>query len=273
MTSQGKALWTCDPRSVGVTEGRPVGVYGVGLLCPAGIGVDGLGEGSPGSVPGFRARSFISDRKRIKLMTRAVQLGVAGANLAVSQASALLASTPPARRGMFVGASPQAGDESDLAPALQAAEADGQFSLEAFAREGIPAIHPLWLVRGLSNNVLGFSSGIHDLQGVNSSYCDGSQGGWTAVVSAVQAIAEGRVDVALAGASDCRVGADAVLGRPCSEGAAMLLLAPAQGPGEPLRPPGFDAASGSGLGDLGAAGLVVAFVRAMGLAGPATLDR
>ena len=177
MTSQGKALWSFDPGSVGVPTGRTVGVFGVGLLCPAGIGAAGLGAGQPGAVPGFRARSFIADRKRIKLMTRAVQLGVASANLAVAGGGDLLARTPPARRGMFVGASPQAGDESDLVPALQAAEVEGAFSLEAFAQAGIPLIHPLWLVRGLSNNVLGFSSGIHDLQGVNSSYCDGHQGG------------------------------------------------------------------------------------------------
>ncbi len=246
----------------------------MGLLCPVGIGAAGLGKAKSGAVPGFRARGFIQDRKRIKLMTRAVQLGVAGANLAVADGGGLLARTPPARRGMFVGASPQAGDESDLLPALQASEVEGAFSLEAFARMGIPAIHPLWLVRGLSNNVLGFSSGIHDLQGVNSSYCDGHHGGWLAVRAAVQAVAEGRVDVALAGASDSRVGADAVLGRACSEGAAMLLLAPTDEPGAPLENPlsGTDMTNAGGLGDLGAAAVPVALVRALGLRGPGALE-
>jgi hypothetical protein len=249
-----------DPASFGCPGGRSVRVAGASLLCPAGIGVDGLAAGSPGPVPGFRARRFIADRKRIKLMTRPVQLGVSAVGLAVQAAAA--APLPPApRRGMFVGASPQAGDERDLEPALREASVDGVFSLGRFAREGIPLIHPLWLVRGLSNNVLGFASAIHDVQGVNASYCDGPLGGWTALVEGARAIAEGRADWVIAGGSDALAGADAVLGHPGGDGAAFVVLVPGDGPSRPLGDPAQMGDASASLGDLGAATWPVAWVR------------
>ena len=64
-------------------ELRPVTITGVGLLCPAGVNRDGLGAANGGSVPGFRARDHIADRKSLKLMTTAVQLGISAIQIAV----------------------------------------------------------------------------------------------------------------------------------------------------------------------------------------------
>lgn len=109
-------------------------------------------------------------------MARSVKLGVSAVNLALADAGAW-ESVPAARRALFVGASPQPGDSNDLGPALRASMVDGAFSVQRFAVEGYPLIHPLWLLRGLSNNVLGFASAAFDLQGVNANYCDGPRGG------------------------------------------------------------------------------------------------
>ena len=166
---------------------------------------------------------------------------------------------------MYVGASPQAGDERDLEPALREASEDGVFSLGRFAREGIAMIHPLWLVRGLSNNVLGFASAIHDVQGVNASYCDGALGGWTALVEGARAIAEGRADWVLAGGSDALAGAEAVLGHPGGDGAAFVVMVPGDGPMQPMGGPDGLGAAVAHLGDLGAATWPVAWVRAHAL--------
>lgn len=211
-------------------HGRPVDVTGVGLLCPAGVGPKGASGGRPGEVPGFRARAYIQERKSIKLMTRAVQLGVSAVRLALIQDPSW-ETVPPERRAMYVGASPQPGDPEDLRRALDAArDADGAFSLGRFAVDGIPLIHPLWLVRGLSNNVLGFSSANHNLQGANANYCDGPEGGWTALIEGARAVSEGRADLALAGGADALVAAESLLGgRRCGEGAAFLLLRPGTG--------------------------------------------
>ncbi len=244
---------------------RPVAVARVGLLCPAGMGPEGARGGRPGEVPGFRARAFVPDRKSIKLMTRAVQLGVSAARLACSgPAAAILDEVEPVRRGAFVGASPQLGDPDDLAPALDVSTGDdGRFDLGRFAREGIPRIHPLWLVRGLSNNVLGFASLFFDLQGVNMNYCDGEAGGWTALVEGARAVAEGRADAVLAGGADALLDAGPLLGgRDVGEGAAFLLLHPAREPG-PVVPLDRDALSAdeAELGYLGAATWPVALAR------------
>ncbi|MCB9778751.1 MAG: hypothetical protein H6742_09330 [Alphaproteobacteria bacterium] len=210
---------------------RPVVVIGIGLFCPAGIGAEGAVGGRPGEVPGFRAQAYVADRKSLKLMSQAVKLGVSAARLAVSDAGGdeVLAAVPAGRRGMYVGATPQTGEAQDLRPALEAATGDdGGFDLQRFAGDGVRLIHPLWLVKGLSNNVLGFASAIHDLQGTNSSYCDGEEGGWTALAEGAAAVAEGRADLVLAGGADALLGAEPLLGgRRCGEAAAFVLFAPA----------------------------------------------
>lgn len=219
-------------------------------------------------VPGFRPAAFIADRKQLKLMSRSVQLGVSAARLAVAAGGGeeALAAIPPHRRGIFVGASPQVGEAEDLRAALQAGTApDGGFDLRRFAEEGSRLIHPLWLVKGLSNNVLGFASAIHDLQGVNASWCDGEAGGWTALREGAFAIAEGRADLVLAGASDCLIGAELLLGgRSAGEGAAFFLLLPG-GEGIPFDPasaPTLDPEEDS-LGVLGAATWPVILARTL----------
>lgn len=243
-------------------------VCGVGLLCPAGVGVAGAQGGRPGEVPGFRARSWIADRKALKLMSRAVQLGVSAARLAVDDAGGdgVVEAVPPHRRGMFVGASPQVGEADDLRPALQAATGeDGRFDLQRFARDGVRLIHPLWLVKGLSNNVLGFASAIHDLQGDNACYCDALDGGWTALCEGAAAVGERRADLVVAGGADALVHAEPLLGgRPCGEGAAFFVFRPADAaegiPWDPGIRARLDPAE-TELGFLGAATWPVALAR------------
>lgn len=253
-------------------ELRPVHIAGIGLLCPAGVGRAGagpipdLGGAPPGEVPGFRPAALIADRKQLKLMTRAVQLGLAATALAVQEAGGaeVLAAIPPHRRGIFVAASPQAGSAEELTEALlRGTGPDGGFDLRRFAEDGAALIHPLWLVKGLSNNVLGFASAIHDLQGVNASWCDGPAGGRTALREGYFAVAEGRAEAALAGGSDCLRGAEALLdGRPAGEGAAFLLLRAGEGP-RPFLPALLDALPPDPveLGELGAAALPVRLAR------------
>ena len=158
-----------------------VSVAAIGLLCPAGVGEEGATGGRPGEVPGFRARAYVVNRKNLKLMSRAVKLGVSGIRLALAQVEDW-EQVPPERRGMFVGSTPLGGEVGDLSPALHVSSDDkGKVDLQAFATQGYPLIHPLWLVKGLSNNVLGFASAAHNFQGVNGNYCDGAASGANAL--------------------------------------------------------------------------------------------
>lgn len=208
-----------------MAERRPVSVSGVGLLSPAGIGADGLTGGEDGGpVPSFKARNYVADRKSLKLMTTAVQLGVSAVQIALDD-DGDWSQVPPERRGIFVGASPQTGDPDALRPALEASTDASGFDMKKFAADGFPLIHPLWLVRGLSNNIIGFAAAIHDLQGVNANYCDGIAGGFNALREGALAVAEGRADLVVAGGADAWSGASALLdGAPCGDGAAFVVL-------------------------------------------------
>ena len=180
-----------------------------------------------GRVERFKARSFIPDRKSIKLMTRTVQLGVAAAGVALKN-DTHWESVLPERRGIFVSAAPCLDDHFDLQSALRAGQENGVFSLERFAAKGISLIHPLWLVRGLSNNILGFSSAMWDFQGENMSYCQGAIGGQYAFVQAARAIEDGRLDCALVGGADVLLGAESMYEKPCAEGSIFFLLGPSE---------------------------------------------
>jgi hypothetical protein len=237
---------------------RPVYVLGHALFASPGpgravVGFDPIAAGVP--------------RKHLKTMTRSVQLGVAAVSRALQTVSGW-EEVPPERRGLYVGASPQSGDPEDLASAVEATGAD--FSPSAFAERGVPLIPPLWLVKGLSNNVLGYASAQHDLRGDNGNWCDGRLGGAVALAAAVCAVAEGRVDLAIAGAADALVEVGALLGRPGGEAAAFIVVS-ARGPGREVRVgTPSDVGAADDVGELGAAAVPVAVVRALteGRTGP-----
>jgi hypothetical protein len=238
---------------------RPVSLVAASLFCPAGIGDGGTGAALPGPVPGFAPHAHGVPRKHLKTMTRAVQLGVAAVYAALEDWPTWR-TVPPDRRGLYVGASPQQGDAEDIAPALDATGAP--FTLGGFAERGVPLIPPLWLVKGLSNNILGYASAQFDFQGDNGNWCDGRLGGSIALTNAIHAIAEGRVDLAVAGGADALVGAEAILGAPCGEGAAFLVLV-AGDVGKTRVRAGLPTVDGgeTGLGELGAASVPVALAR------------
>jgi 3-oxoacyl-(acyl-carrier-protein) synthase len=190
------------------------------------MGFGGLGEVAGGTVPGFRARDHVADRKSLKLMTTAVTLGVSAIQLALDD-DGDWADIPPHRRGIYVGASPQTGDPDALKPALEASMGPDGFEMSRFAEAGYPLIHPLWLVRGLSNNIIGFSAAIHNLQGVNANYCDGVGGGWNALREGALAVAEGRADMVVAGGADAWADASVYLGGTvCGDGAGFVVIRP-----------------------------------------------
>lgn len=241
---------------------RPVRLVGASLYCPAGISPGGLTGGAPGPVPGFDPVARGVPRKYLKTMTRAVQLGVAAVSHALATFPAW-AAVAPERRGLYVGASPQSGDPEDLVTALAACGPEP--TLAGFAEKSVPLIPPLWLVKGLSNNILGYASAQHDLRGDNGNWCDGRLGGAVALTAAIHAVAEGRVDLAVAGGADSFIALDALIGRPTGEGAAFIVVATetiAAGAGIPVRA-GIPSEHGAeeGMGELGAAAIPVALAR------------
>src|ERR1700730_1730568 len=93
-------------------------------------------------------------------------------------------------------------------PAVRRATADGTFHLDAFGSEGLPLVHPMWLLKGLANNVLYFVSVKYNAQGMNNNISMGGVAGTMAVGEALRTIQRGAVDVAFAGGYDSGLDAD-----------------------------------------------------------------
>jgi acetyl-CoA acetyltransferase len=108
---------------------------------------------------------------------------------------------PPERRGLFVGTRPE-GALEDLEEALRASCRGGLVDPGLFGRVGYPLVNPLWLVKGLSNNIVGYASAWWDVRGPVSNRCEGRASGLSAILEAGRAVGEGRVDLAIAGGAD-----------------------------------------------------------------------
>ena len=213
---------------------RRVRIQRVGAVGPFGVGMDAFLEwwrrGRPAlaaqptslrepwlpadlacEVPAWRARSWLPDRKAIKLMTRCVQFGVAAA-LEAWGPRCVEETAPPELRGMYTGCGVPADEDWTFRDAVNASVVDGRFDMPTFGGPGQDLLNPLWLVKSLTNNVLAFTAKTLDLQGANDNFEAGAAGPLLALGSAAQAVAEGRLEQALAGGSDSLVTVEALLG-------------------------------------------------------------
>lgn len=142
------------------------------------------------------ARRALPDRKALKLMTRPVQIGLSAALDAWTPDPS---DPPPPRRGMWVGTDTAVDEDWTFNEAIYAGIRDGLFSLPRFATAGHAVLNPLWLVKGLSNNVLAFAAKERDLQGPNDNLEAGEAGPLQALWAADHALREDRADRLLAG--------------------------------------------------------------------------
>lgn len=163
-------------------------------------------------IKGFQGKDWVENRKNLKLMTPAVQYGLASIKLAVQSAALPPNAAASDRLGMFVGAGTAFGEMADLVPAITKAIDGDRFDSHTFATQGMPIVNPLWLLKGLSNNVLGYASALLDAQGINQNYCNSGVGALQAVGEAAWALAEDRADTILAGAADAAVNPEHLTG-------------------------------------------------------------
>lgn len=157
------------------------------------------------TVSDFKARDWVSNRKNLKLMSSATRYGLAAVKRADLAAQLRGPGLDPERLGMFVGAGTSLGRTEDLVPALKASFKDGAFDPAVFGTEGMTLINPLWLLKGLSNNVLGFATADLDARGANQNYCNSAVGGLQAIGEGAWVLAEGIADAVLAGGADATV--------------------------------------------------------------------
>lgn len=238
------------------------------------VGVTGWAILAGSEAADFRPRSDLPERKHIKLMSRAVRLGVAAVGRALGSRPAWT-EVPPERRGLFVGARP-VGATADLQAALEVSRDGDGVDLSAFGEQGLTRLNPLWLIKGLSNNIPGYSCAYWDLRGPVANRCEGRVGGLAAIVEAIRAVEEGRVDLAVAGGADCLIPTPPWMAGPTGEAAAFVVLERNAGRivrgGVQVDPHAVDSPADQLLGEIGAATGPVALVRALTEGGSGAIE-
>jgi 3-oxoacyl-[acyl-carrier-protein] synthase II len=204
-------VWICG---AGIVSSLGLDIEAVGQQLEqsaSGLGIQDQFEGeifgSPmcAAVQSFKANAYVKNRKNLKLMSRSVRLGMGAIRLATDTAPHVLEEVDPDRLGVVVGAGLALGRSKDLVAGIKQSFVDGHFNNNRFGEVGMRAINPLWLLKGLSNNVLGFATAELDARGFNQNYCNSGISGLQAVGEAFWALREDRADVLVAGGSDCAI--------------------------------------------------------------------
>ena len=220
-----RTLEPSDPRTIEPFRRERIVITGRGVICAAGrtpqaiwtsvrSGCSAIAPIQRWDAAGWRCAragevldeepaTLVPDRKVHKLVRRTDLFGLYAAAEAIRESGVTLerqSQTPGAaiawneRSGVFVGAGGGAyEDQYDYLPLL--ARADG--SLEAFGRELMQVVHPMWLLRSLPNNVLCHVGIMHGFSGPNACITNHSTSGAMALVEAVASLRAGEADRAV----------------------------------------------------------------------------
>ncbi|MCD6304079.1 MAG: beta-ketoacyl-[acyl-carrier-protein] synthase family protein, partial [Planctomycetes bacterium] len=216
---------------------RRVAITGLGVITPAGIGLDALWAallerrgsirpiegfdvtGFPcrigGRVEGFSARKFVPKnyRKSVKVMARDIELAVGAADLAFRDAGIVTRGIdagkpdlPADRIGCNIGAGLICADMDELGAALVTAlDEDGKFSMQRWGAGGMDNLTPLWLLKYLPNMLACHVTIIHGAMGASNTITCGDASGHLAIGEAGRLIARGAADVAIAGGAESKL--------------------------------------------------------------------
>lgn len=206
-------------------------ITGLGVLTPLGLDLDSfwgaLRQGRSGirriqafdpsllpsqiggEMDGFDARKYIDrkERKRLSIMPRAIQLAVAGAQLALTDAGLGPGKVEPTRFGVIFGAGTIPHDIIDLGPITRMCldQVSGAIDMARWGREGLATIPPLWMLNHVPNMPACHVSILHDAQGPCNSITQTELGGLLSIGEALRMIQHDRGEVFLVGGGDSRV--------------------------------------------------------------------
>src|SRR5262245_43210905 len=209
---------------------RRVVVTGLGVVAPNGIGKDAFwsaclnGTSGVGPIRTFDASNhpvkiaaevrdfdlnpFVpsSQRKCVKIMSRAMRFAVAAAGLGLRDSGLNPDRENPERIGVVMGTGLVPVDLPELSPALyDSCDANGRLETKRLGVRGADAIYPLWLLKYLPNMVAAHVSMALNAQGPNNTITTACAAGTQAVGEAFRLIARGDADVVLAGGADSRI--------------------------------------------------------------------
>jgi 3-oxoacyl-[acyl-carrier-protein] synthase II len=161
-----------------------------------------------GEVQGFAPRTLIEKgyRKTLNAMGRTVELGVIGTQLAMQNAGLAKGTVNPQRIGVEFASLMGSTDLNDFAEAAKIASPDGKtVNYEAWGRDGLGKITPLWMLRYLPNMPACHGTILFDMQGPSNTQIPGDPAGLIALAEAARVIRRDAADVMVVGASEGRI--------------------------------------------------------------------
>ena len=145
-------------------------------------------------------------RKGLKVMCRECLMGVAAAQHALHDAGLSPGKYDPARTGISYGSDYVLTLPEEFSEGIrQCLGEDGQFDFSRWAKEGMPKMSPLWLLKYLPNMPASHLAIYNDLQGPNNSITLREASPNLAVAEAFQIILRSRADIMLCGATGTRL--------------------------------------------------------------------
>lgn len=216
---------------------RRIVVTGVGPVTACGVGIDALwsalceGRTAIDRIRGFDASGYacgiageITDealdirqhvpksyRKNLKVMCRDIELAVAGAAAAITDAGLVTRGTDPDatptiapdRFGCHIGAGLIAADPHELGQALiSSAAADGTLDLHHWGAQGMQNLTPLWLLKYLPNMLACHVTIIHDCRGPSNTITCCEASGALSIGESMRVIRRGAADACLSGGAE-----------------------------------------------------------------------
>lgn len=201
-------LGLATPLGLGVEACRTALDVGRTMLAPPGPEVPrSLPVGCVGRVAPFDSAALLEvSQKSLKFMSRDAELGVCAGRLAWHDAGLDDARVDPEEVGLFVGAGLEPRRLEDYANSIAASQEGPEhpFDAPALLHHGLKSIDPATMLRSLSNMVAAHISIELGIRGPNSVPTPHAASGAQAIGRAIDAIRDGEVDVALAGAADAK---------------------------------------------------------------------
>lgn len=213
---------------------RRVVITGLGLISPLGIGLDanwsalaalrtgvgrieafpvaGLPGDAGGEVKGFDPKALAIPKhkkalaKSLKYMARDIQLAVAAAEIAITDAGLADGGVDPTRFGLDLGAGLISTELDELAPAINTAtEPDNSFDFARYGREGIPQITPIWLLKYLPNMLACHVTIIHGAEGPSNTITCAEASGLLSLGESLRVIERDAADLCFSGGAESKI--------------------------------------------------------------------
>ncbi len=145
-------------------------------------------------------------KKNLKVMCREMQIGIAAAQLALTDCKLPLGSVNLDRVGCVYGSDYMLTLPQEFTSGIgNCLDEKGKFDFTNWAEKGLPAVEPLWLLKYLPNLPASHISIFNDLRGPNNSLTMREASSNLAVGEAFYTISRGHADAMLAGATGTKV--------------------------------------------------------------------